>query len=101
MGYQYVNNLDLYLLEILNGFAHRSSIFDAAVSFLADQAVLKGALLTSLLWLAWFQRDLAQKLRRELVISTIAATVAALLLSKIIRHFLPFRARPIHDPTVH
>src|SRR5262245_61705798 len=91
--------LDPYLLELLNSFAHRSSIFDAAVSFL-DQAVFKSALVTSFLWLAWFQRYPGQKLRRELVISTIAATVAALLLTKIIRSLLPFRLRPIHDPAV-
>ncbi len=95
-----MNPVDQYLLELLNGFAHRSLILDAAVSFLADQAVFKGALVTSLLWLAWFQRDPGQKLRRELVISTLAATVAALLLTKIIRSLVPFRLRPIQDPAV-
>ncbi|WP_196237341.1 phosphatase PAP2 family protein [Bradyrhizobium elkanii] len=91
---------DQYLLGLLNNVAHRSSIFDAAVRFVADQAVLKGALLTSLLWLAWFQRDPGQKLRRSLVISTLAATIASLLLAKIIRFYLPFRLRPIQDPAV-
>jgi undecaprenyl-diphosphatase len=95
-----VKSVDLYLLGLLNSVAHRSATFDAAVSFLADQAVLKSALLTSFLWLAWFKRDPSQKLRRELVISTLAATVAALLLTKIIRSLLPFRLRPIHDPAV-
>ncbi|WP_439365315.1 phosphatase PAP2 family protein [Bradyrhizobium sp. DASA03005] len=95
-----MNPVDQYLLELFNGFAHRSPIFDSALIFLADQAVFKGALVTSLLWLAWFQRDPDQKLRRELVISTLAATVAALLLTKITRSVVPFRLRPIHDPAV-
>jgi undecaprenyl-diphosphatase len=95
-----VNSVDLYLLGLLNSFAHRSVAFDTAVSFFSDQAVFKGTLLTSLLWLAWFKRDPSQKLRRELFISTLAATLTSLLLVKVIRSFLPFRLRPIHDPSV-
>jgi hypothetical protein len=52
-----MNAVDLYLLKVLNNFAHRSNIFDASVSFLADQALLKGGLLTAVLWLAWFRPD--------------------------------------------
>jgi hypothetical protein len=47
-----MNAIDLYLLGFLNNFAHRSKVFDASVGFLADQALLRGGLLTSLLWLA-------------------------------------------------
>ncbi|WP_407148790.1 phosphatase PAP2 family protein [Bradyrhizobium sp. ORS 86] len=93
-------NPDQYLLGLLNAFAHRSLIFDTAIGFVESQAVFKGAVVTSLLWLAWFQRDPDQKLRRSLVISTLAATIASLLLTKIIRFYLPFRLRPIHDPAV-
>jgi undecaprenyl-diphosphatase len=92
-----MNAVDLYLLGFLNKFAHRSSVFDASVSFLADQALLKAGLLTSLLWLAWFRPDPSQKLRRELVISTLAATITSLVLAKVFRSLLPFRLRPIHD----
>ena len=92
-----INAIDLYFLNLLNSFAHRSSIFDASVSFLSDQALLKGGLLTSVLWLAWFRPDPSQKLRRELVISTLAATITSLLLAKVFRSLLPFRLRPIHD----
>jgi undecaprenyl-diphosphatase len=92
-----MNAIDLYFLKLLNNFAHRSSIFDGSISFLSDQALLKGGLLTSVLWLAWFRPDPSQKLRRELVISTLAATITSLILSKVIRSLLPFRLRPIHD----
>jgi undecaprenyl-diphosphatase len=92
-----MNSVDLYLLQFLNSFAHRSYLFDAAVSFLADQPLLKGALLTSALWLGWFRPDPSQKRRRELVISTLAATITSVFLAKLIRHLLPFRLRPIHD----
>lgn len=90
-------NVDLILLRLLNSVAHRSSSFDASVSFLADLPLFKGAVLTSVLWLVWFQPDRNQKLRREVVISTLAATIAALALAKVIRSLLPFRLRPIHD----
>jgi undecaprenyl-diphosphatase len=90
-------NVDLLVLKLLNSFAHRSSVFDASVGLLADLPLLKGALLTSVLWLAWFQPNRDQKLRRELVISTLAATITSLVLTKIIRSLLPFRLRPMHD----
>jgi undecaprenyl-diphosphatase len=93
-----MNAADLFVFNFLNGFAHRSVILDDLVSLLADQPVFKGALLTSVLWLAWFQPDPDQKRRRELVISTLAATVMTLVLAKAIRHlFLPFRLRPVFD----
>lgn len=41
-----MNAIDLYFLKLLNNFAHRSSIFDGSISFLSDQALLKGGLLT-------------------------------------------------------
>ena len=92
-----MNPVDLYLLNFFNNFAHRSNVFDAAVSFLADQALLKGGILTAVLWLAWFRPNPSQKLCRELVISTLAATITSLVLAKVIRSLLPFRLRPIHD----
>lgn len=95
-----MNSIDQYLLGVINGLAHHSSLFDGAVSLVADQPMLKGGVLTSALWLAWFRRDFSQKLRRELVVATLAATIGALLLTKIARHFLPFRLRPIHDPAI-
>jgi undecaprenyl-diphosphatase len=92
-----VDSVDHYLLRVINGLAHHSNLFDGAMSLVADQPVLKGGLLTSALWLAWFHRDLCQKLRREQVVATLAATIVALLLTKLARQFLPFRLRPIHD----
>jgi undecaprenyl-diphosphatase len=92
-----MNGTDLYLLGLFNGFAHRSSTFDASVVFLADQPMVKSGLLGSLLWVAWFRRDHSQKLHRELVISTLVATIASLIFVKIVRSLLPFRLRPIHD----
>jgi undecaprenyl-diphosphatase len=92
-----MNGVDLFLLKILNGFAHLSSAFDATVGFVADQPFLKGALLTSMLWFAWFRPDPEQKRHRELVISTLAATIASLAIAKLVRSLLPFRLRPIHD----
>ena len=74
---QAINAVDLYLLGFLNRFAHRSPIFDQSISFLANQPLLKAGLLTSALWLAWFRPNPNQKLRRELVISTLAATVTS------------------------
>ncbi|WP_164937294.1 phosphatase PAP2 family protein [Bradyrhizobium vignae] len=92
-------NIDLLLLRLVNSVAHRSSSFDAWVSFLADLPLLKGAVLTSVLWLVWFQPDRDKELHRALVISTLLATIASLALAKVIRSVLPFRVRPIHDAT--
>ncbi|MBB4380710.1 phosphatase PAP2 family protein [Bradyrhizobium sp. SBR1B] len=92
-------NIDLVLLRLVNSIAHRSSSFDACVSFLADLPLFKGAVLTSVLWLVWFQPDRDKQLRRALVVSTLLGTIASLVLAKVIRSVLPFRLRPIHDAT--
>jgi undecaprenyl-diphosphatase len=97
MGIEKIIQLDKYVLSFINSFAHKSYIFDRAVSIIGDDMAIKGAFLTSLLWLAWFDKRLQQKATREIVIATIYSTFISLLSIKILRHFLPFRHRPIQD----
>ncbi|WP_298428154.1 phosphatase PAP2 family protein [Rhodoblastus sp.] len=87
--------VDLYLLGVFNKLAHTSYYFDTAVVLVGDSILIKGALLTSLLWLAWFRPGKSEKNNREFVIAIIAATITSILMIKIIRYFIPFEERPI------
>lgn len=95
-----MNSIDLYFLELFNSIAHRSYVFDRTVGMVADNIVVKGALLTSLLWLAWFNKFENEKTKREFIIATIFATLTSTILIKLIRFCLTFRQRPMHDKLI-
>ena len=95
-----MNAFDADIVHFLNAYSHRSELLDAFIGFVADEPLIKAGFLTSALWLGWFSPDPGRIRRRELVISTLAATVAALILTKLLRSALPFRLRPLHDVTL-
>jgi len=96
-----MNSIDQWLLGLINSFAHKSYIFDKSVSIIGESVVIKGEFLTSLLWLAWFKKNRNERTNRETVIAIIFATITSIITTKIIRYFLPFRLRPIHDSLYH
>ena len=95
-----MNFFDSAIVHGLNALAGRSNAFDAAIHALADLPLIKGGALAALLWAAWFRPTANRTRNRELVLATIAATVTSLVLTKVVRHFLPLRLRPLHDPAL-
>src|SRR5207237_10568472 len=69
--------VDHAVIQLFNQIASRSELFDKSVQFLAAVQLLKGGLFVALLWGAWFDPS-KKKERFEIIIATIAATLAVL-----------------------
>jgi undecaprenyl-diphosphatase len=63
--------------------------------------LLKGGLITALLWWIWFRdRETAER-DREFVLSGIVISIATLFVARTLALLLPFRVRPRFDPALH
>lgn len=97
-----MNGFDRGILLWMNGLAGRCRPFDAAVTELARSNLAKGVPLAAVLLVFWFAAapEAERRRRRELVVATFAAAAAAIVLGRLLAHALPFRVRPVHDPTL-
>lgn len=93
-----VTSLDQAILDSLNVFARKSCVFDHVVSALADNHLLKGGVVMTFVWWAWFRATPDRGIRdREHIIATLFGCFVALGIGRLLVVVLPFRIRPIHD----
>jgi undecaprenyl-diphosphatase len=98
---QTLNSFDLHILVFLNHFAHRSPSLDYFIMLVGSNALTKGAVITSLIWWAWFHPG-ADKIRdREYLLYGILACFLSVLAARALADVLPFRQRPILDSALH
>jgi undecaprenyl-diphosphatase len=89
--------LDVAILTFVNQFVGRWPEFDRFIAYLSWQNTLKGGVLCTLLWWAWFSgRDRA----REIVLGTISGSFAAIVTGRLLATALPLRVRPMGDPAL-
>jgi membrane-associated phospholipid phosphatase len=87
----------IFLAHALSG----SIIFDHAVRAIATFNLFKGVVPIALLWGIWFTSSSRVAWAREMVVATLVSGILALLLGRLLAHFLPFRLRPIYNPDLH
>jgi undecaprenyl-diphosphatase len=90
-----VNGFDRAGLLFVNQFVGRWPEFDRFVAYLSWQNILKGGVLVTLLWWAWFS---GRQRSRQIVLSTLLGTCAALAAALLLSHSLAFRVRPLANP---
>jgi membrane-associated phospholipid phosphatase len=96
-----VNGFDNATLTFLTQHAFHSAFVNHAIRAMTEFYTIKGlVLITALCWI-WFVPGERGKWNREMMIATIASGLLALLVGRLLAHYLPFRARPLHDPNVH
>jgi membrane-associated phospholipid phosphatase len=96
-----MTTVDGAIVGFLNGFAGRSWTVDATMRLLVENSLLKGGLLLAALWSFWSSgRDPVRMRARQTVVATLVAALVGLVLARALALTLPFRYRPLHDPTV-
>ncbi|WP_322015089.1 phosphatase PAP2 family protein [Paraburkholderia sp. J12] len=92
-----MNGLDRLLEEALKNI-HFGFLINCAIRAIADRYTFKGLVLIPLLWWAWFYPGVRRAWCREVVIATIVSAIFALIVGRLMAHFLPFRLRPLYTP---
>jgi undecaprenyl-diphosphatase len=98
-----MNGFDSSILSFFNRFVGKHPTFDDAVVYLSNDGFLRAGLIVALCWWVWFKdgEDKTSKnhATREAIISTVLACFASILIARLVVLPLPFRIRPIADPT--
>ncbi|CAD6525177.1 Lipid A 1-diphosphate synthase [Paraburkholderia kirstenboschensis] len=95
-----MNSFDKSIETFFSGF-NSCVLCNHAVQAIADMYTFKGLVLVPVLWWIWFQSSERRQWRREVVIATTVSGLLALLVGRLLAHFLPFRPRPAFSPELH
>jgi undecaprenyl-diphosphatase len=96
-----LNSFDASIIAFLNHFAHRSPDFDYLVMLIGSNELIKGGVITALIWWAWFRPGENKTRDREYLYYGILASFVAVLAARALADFLPFRERPFANPALH
>jgi undecaprenyl-diphosphatase len=96
-GTTHMNPLDSWIVSHINVFARKSWLFDQAVAFISVNYLIKGGVLMTLVWWAWFRTDDRSSRDREHLVATIFSCAVALVVGRMMVLVLPFRVRPLHE----
>lgn len=96
-----MNGFDSAILTFLTQHAFHSAFVNHAIRALTDFYSVKGLVSITILWGIWFASGERARWQREMVIAIIASGLLALVAGRLLAHYMPFRIRPIHSPSVH
>ena len=97
-----LNALDNATLVYLNEFLGQSGTFDAVLYALSDNVLLQGFVPATALWYLWFrpaEPDLQRDVR-ERILAVLFAAMFLVLIARGLALMLPFRNRPMSDPSL-
>jgi undecaprenyl-diphosphatase len=95
-----MNSFDASIVLYVNQFARRSVIFDEAVRSLAQLDLAKGGLFVFFITWFWCSKGADRQRKREVILATMAASVSAMILGRLLALGLPFRLRPMQRPDI-
>jgi len=95
-----MHELDLRILYFFNQFAHDFVFIDHFAHIITHSKLPRGILFISIFTWLWFKKDRNQTKNREHLTATVAAFFVSMVIVRILTIVLPFRPRPIHDPSL-
>jgi undecaprenyl-diphosphatase len=96
-----MNNFDYQIMTYVNQFSQHSWIFDRFIGIINDDSLIKGGVLSSIIWWAWFGFEKKSQHNHEQIISTIFSCIIGIILARGLALTLPFRNRPMHEAGLH
>lgn len=92
-----MNLVDSAVISSLNAVSRNSEFFDVLVVTIAHNPLLKGGVLTAILWWAWSKKSKDGSGRHSRVFAVVLACFPAVALARGLAAALPFRNRPMHE----
>jgi undecaprenyl-diphosphatase len=91
--------IDGMVLHWVNQFAGRSCLFDTAILGILERPLVKAVPLLALVWFVLSSAERYPATKRSDVVGALVLGPVAFFLARVATLALPFRARPIHDPS--
>lgn len=95
-----MNFFDYHIIIYVNQASQHSWVFDNFIRLLAGNQLLKGGVLITIIWWAWFKGEIRHSRIREHIILTLFSCVAATILARALALALPFRLKPIYEESL-
>jgi undecaprenyl-diphosphatase len=95
-----LNTFDSSIIHFLNEFSRRSHIFDALVVLIDGSNLFRGGVIIALFWWAWMKSGSAREESRRYLLFGIIAGAFSIFLTRGLALSLPYRNRPIHNPSL-
>jgi undecaprenyl-diphosphatase len=96
-----MNPFDSSIIHFVNSFARHSWAFDSFVYMLSGNDFLKGGVIVTLIWWAWFRPGPNKTNDCECLVCGILACLLAVLIARGLATMLPFRPRPMTVAALH
>jgi undecaprenyl-diphosphatase len=96
---QAVRSVDLRIYYSLSCFADNRDLCRLA-RLEEGNNLLKGGIFFALFWGQWFRREADQEKRRRAIVAILIGAVLAIIASRTVAFIVPFRIRPMDDPTI-
>jgi undecaprenyl-diphosphatase len=96
-----LNAFDHSVISHLNAFARNSTTFDNLVVYVSRSGLVKGDVAMSVFWWKWFRARHTVPEARASLFATLIGALLSIVGGRVLATLLPFRLRPIHDPSVH
>jgi len=94
-----MQSMDQSIYQFLNGLAG-NWLVDRLVVEQESNRLLKGAVFVAIYWYFWFRPGSDQEKRRKRIIAIMVGILLAIPATRVIALTVPFRIRPIDDPTL-
>jgi len=97
-----MNPFDYHIITFMNQFARKSGFFDSVVTEFVTNNILKGGIISTVVWFLWFSASPSNAERvRQLLVAALTGALLAMLVARVLVHELPFRARPLYNKELH
>jgi undecaprenyl-diphosphatase len=95
-----VNGFDRSVLLGISQFTHRVRWLDEVIGVLNRSALFKGGVVLSSFWWLWFAPRTSTRQVRGALVASLAGGFIALIVGRVLALLLPFRVRPLHNPSL-
>ncbi len=95
-----VQTFDAQIIAFFSQYAHQNRAFDTLIYDLADSSLFKGGFFMAYFWWSWFRSDNRSEETRAQILITLAGSLVAVFLSRILQLALPYHVRPLQNSAV-
>lgn len=93
-----MNLFDSSIINFLRGFFGKSELFDSTLALMADNSLVKGGVIVSVLWFLWFKKNENAVYVRGRLIMGMVSCIIAVVVARALALLLPYRVRPYLNP---
>jgi len=94
-----MDQLDSIVIALLNQVTGQIEILDRLMVHLKGNNLAKGGAVLAVYWWIWFADVEKRVAFRRTAVATFFGSILAVLMARVLAIVLPFRMRPLHDPS--